>query len=180
MPTPARPFRRLGILSGVSKILVGVVLLSLPLWMEVDETGLWIGLGLSAFVILVGLYDLRKARRIDPDETFLTLDDLPLADQAAHVRRVMLIVGVLMPLVAAHHAFELYRLETGAVESVRLVVPVGFVYETLGFWPAVFVLPVLTVAGLAAMAVRLRRIRRRLAEAGDADDLDDFDDLADP
>jgi hypothetical protein len=37
--------------------------------------------------------------------------------------------------------YDLLRLENGDVESVRVWAPMAMLYETLGFWPAVLLLP---------------------------------------
>lgn len=37
--------------------------------------------------------------------------------------------------------YELLQLESGEIESVRVWVPIAMLYDTLGFWPAVGLLP---------------------------------------
>ena len=37
--------------------------------------------------------------------------------------------------------YDLSRLESGAIESTRVWAPIAMLYESLGFWPAVSVLP---------------------------------------
>jgi len=71
----------------------------------------------------------------------------------------MLIISLALKPAEAFTLYDLLRLESREVESVRAWAPIALLYELLGFWPAVLLVPSLwgIIIGLLMLRVRLRR-----------------------
>ena len=98
----------------------------------------------------------------------VTLEDYPLSEQPRQLYRYMWITGVGTALLGAWIAYQLMRLESGAVRSVRVWFAVVDIYESFGFWPAVLFLPALGALGLLALGWKLRSVRRRMRQPPNA------------
>jgi hypothetical protein len=56
-------------------------------------------------------------------------------------------------------AYQLAQVEFGSARSATVWAPVALVYELLGFWPAVLLLPALALFILLSLARKLRAIK---------------------
>ena len=121
----------------------GVVILSL------------LGLGGLAF----GAFFLRRHSRQDPAAPIQTVDDLPPAEGARQTRNLMWIVGIVLSLGSVFMAYQLAQVEFGSARSATVWAPVALVYELLGYWPAVLLLPALALFILLSLARKLRAIK---------------------
>ena len=138
-------------------------LVALVLWFNsgqpVETEGVVIlgllGLGGLAF----GAFFLWRHSRQDPTAPIQTVDDLPPAEGARQTRNLMWIVGVVLTLGAAFMAYQLAQVEFGAARSATVWAPVALVYDLLGFWPAVLLLPALAVFIMLSLARKLRAIK---------------------
>jgi hypothetical protein len=59
-------------------------------------------------------------------------------------------------------AFDLHALESGEKGSVRIFAPAAYLYNHVGYWPAVTVTPILGVLVLAILVFRRRSLQRRI------------------
>jgi len=60
---------------------------------------------------------------------------------------------------AAFMAYQLAQVEFGAARSATVWAPVALVYDLLGFWPAVLLLPALAVFIILSLGRKLRAIK---------------------
>jgi hypothetical protein len=142
-PTPLYArllFANLGLLTlGGGFTLGGVMLWRESKWFWVP---LLIGLLLLAFT---ALRMLRLAQHPNPAEAHPLPSDLPVDARLAIVRRGQWLMPLILIPYSVWVAYDLYRLETGAVDEVSLWAPVGDVYQYFGFWPGVLMMPLITV-----------------------------------
>jgi len=78
------------------------------------------------------------------------------ADQIASLKRLMYLFLPACIILSIWVIFDLNQLESGGADSVRLWAPVAFLYNQLGYWPAILFVPVL---GLAVLGLLWRQIR---------------------
>ena len=55
-------------------------------------------------------------------------------------------------------AYQLVQLEYGRAQGVTLWGPIAWIYYSLGFWPAVLVVPTFTLLVIAGLARKLRAV----------------------
>ena len=136
-------FRSFGMFAGGNVVLsaryfLGVIGLVVPIVGIIHGVAIWAGFG---------------ARVGDDDRA--TLDDLPIEQRASALRRLMLLFGGAIIVCTGMTAYELVQVEYGGEE--RMVwAPLAGLYDALGFWPAVLLLPALGLFGITAMARKLR------------------------
>jgi hypothetical protein len=109
-----------------------------------------------------GAYKLWRALQIPPDVPMAgSVDNLPENEQLPALRRNRIIVTVLFSFLSAWTAYDLRQLDTGAVDSTSTFAPSVLAYEFLGFWPAVSVLPALTLLAWWVITRRMRQVSGR-------------------
>lgn len=125
--------------------LIVLFILSLPLWAEVKDGEGFLIAGLIALV--AGFLAYRSIRQLKAtDETervYAPPADATPTEQAAYYRRFMYIGLAAFPLLTLITVWDLNGLESGAVESVSVWAPIGFLYEQFGYWAAVGSIPLL-------------------------------------
>jgi hypothetical protein len=89
------------------------------------------------------------------------IDKLPPEKQTGAVLRLMLIMGLALLPAAAITIYELLRLESDEVESVRVWAPIALLYDLFGFWPAVLFVPFVWGILIIALSMLLFRLRRQ-------------------
>jgi hypothetical protein len=77
---------------------------------------------------------------------------------ARRTRTQMLVIGLAFGLLSAFTAYQLVQLEYGGAQGVTLWDPIAWIYHSLGFWPAVLVVPTFTLLVIAGLARKLRAI----------------------
>jgi hypothetical protein len=125
---------------------------------------------IAAIFIGLGLFLLWLQRKQDSIDAFwgwvwrkvlgdVPIDKLPPAKRAAVRLRLMLIITLALMPAEAFTLYDLMRLESREVESVRVWAPIALLYELLGFWPAVLFVPALwgIIIGLLMFRFRLHR-----------------------
>src|SRR5215467_4523784 len=107
---------------------------------------------IASIFIGVGLFLLWLQRKQDSIEAFwgwvwrkalgeVPIDKLPPEKRAAARLRLMLIISLAFIPAEAFTLYDLLRLESHDVESVRVWGPIALLYELFGFWPAVLLIP---------------------------------------
>jgi hypothetical protein len=81
----------------------------------------------------------------------------PEPAQVERLRRVLWITPFIFAALTAIIVSDLCNLESGEVNSVRLWAPVAMIYDHLGFWPAVLIVP---VGGIVLIGAGLRKLRK--------------------
>jgi hypothetical protein len=105
-----------------------------------------------------GTVCLLRARK-SPEEI---LDDLP---PEKRLRVVMSLFGIAAIVGTWFTAYDLLRLESHEVDSVRVWSGIALVYNLFGFWPAVLLVPFCGGVGIIAMAVAQRALVRKMGKA---------------
>lgn len=145
---------------------LSVVVLVVGLAVAKDEIGVGFVLVMAAFFGARAWWSFRKLRQAPAGEqVVMNVDGLPVEDRAPALRRVTWIGGLAAAALAAWTAWSLWTLERGATESAYVWGPVGLVYRTFGFWPAVLVLPALCVLIVGSGWSKLRRLEREARDA---------------
>jgi hypothetical protein len=136
-------FRSFGMFArGISaRYFLGIIGLLVPIVGIIHGVAIWAGAG-----VRVG----------DDDRT--TLDDLPIEQRAAALRRLMLLFGAAIIVGTGMIAYELVQLEYGGAERAMVWAPLAGLYNALGFWPAVLFFPAVGLFGITAMVGKLRAV----------------------
>jgi H+/gluconate symporter-like permease len=165
MPTPPanrKVLHYFGYIYPILFIALGAAGLIVAAFARTVQGSLVVGLLGAAGVALGGFLAWRHSKH---DATApVTLDDYPLEEQPRQLRRYMWITGAATALLGAWIAYDLMRLESGAVRSVRIWFAIADIYESFGFWPAVLFVPALGALGLLALGWKLRSVRQRIQQ----------------
>jgi hypothetical protein len=146
-------------------IVMGVgLLVAMFLSPPTDELGLEATLFLGAvglFVLGFGAWSFRRHSRRGPTapRKTWTVDDLPLEERAAAVRRLTLLFSAAAIVGSGFTLYQLVQLELGWAQRVTVWAPIALLYDFLGFWPAVLLVPALGLLGIIGMASKLRAIK---------------------
>jgi hypothetical protein len=153
----ARYYRWVGwAMVGLAAVFAGMVV-----FMDTDRQGTIFLSALAALAGSIGGFRLWRAGRLHPESVvYGRVDAGPPDVQLSYLRR-MLPLGTLAFLgLSIWTAYYLHELETGAVESVEVIWPVGPIHAAWGYWPAVLALP---VTGVLCLGLLWRRRRRLVA-----------------
>jgi hypothetical protein len=146
-------------------IVIGVgLLVATFLWPPTDELGLeaTLLLGAIGFLMLgLGAWSFWRHSRLDPTvpRKTWTVDDLPLEERAAAVRRLMLLFSAAILVGSGFTLYQLMQLEFGRAQRVTVWAPIALLYDFLGFWPAVLFVPALGLLGIIGMVSKQRAIK---------------------
>jgi hypothetical protein len=146
-------------------IMIGVgLLVAMFLWPPTDELGREATLLLGAIGLLIlgfGAWSFWRHSRRDPTvpRKTWTVDDLPLEERAAAVRRLMLLFSAAIIVGSGFTLYQLVQLEFGWAQRVTVWAPIALLYDLLGFWPAVLFVPALGLLGIIGMASKQRAIK---------------------
>ena len=153
------PLRRLCLLRAVALLILALVCLCFPLLADVDAFGRNFLIALTALCVALALFNFWRARRAAPG-AFVTVDpqQASVPEQLRCYRRLLWMSSLAFPVLIAWTAYDLQRLETGAVASVRLWAPVVWLYRHGGFWPTLVSLAVLGLVCVATFAFKIRRL----------------------
>src|SRR5262245_1919352 len=145
----------------ITYMVVGVVIAGMPFFIDGGkDLEMTIILGLFGLCLFGwGAFGLWRHSRSDPAAPVYTVDDLPVDQRVRALRRFMVLVPIGFTPAAALMGYELMRVEYGWARSVSVWAPVAFVYNSLGFWPAVLLIPVLGLLLMMYLGWKLRAIR---------------------
>jgi hypothetical protein len=153
------PVRRLCIVRAICFFVLALGIGAFSFAPAVDAEGrifCYAGAGLCA---LIGLFNLWRARRSDPDAAVTPIPDrAPIPIQISYFRRMLLVSVIAFPILTVWVAYDLRQLETGAVERVTIWAPLVPIYEHFGYWPTVISLPVLGIVCCAVFIYKLRKL----------------------
>jgi hypothetical protein len=130
------PQRRLRILRGCVSLVIAVVIGAMP-WIysgQVDQVFICI---ITGVCILAAIFNFWLAKRT-PSNAVVTHNpqDLPTDKRIAYYTRMRWLTWAACPGLAIIAGWDLHQLEAGA-KQVRAWVPIAYVYENFGYWPAV-------------------------------------------
>ena len=147
--TPPTPSLADAIFAGIKPLIVGGVAIFILVTKPQDGAGVALWGGLALLFLGLGTWRIRRALRPAESSTIEEAADglshLPPDEQVAKIRRLRLIALVATWAFGAWAYVRLSAFERGDVPPERLWAPVAFLYNWLGLWPAVLVLPLVGV-----------------------------------
>jgi len=153
------PVRRLEIVRACKSFVVAGALVFLSLLIRLDELGRILCFVLVTTFVPSGAFQLWSARQTSSDAAVTLFPHrAPVPEQVRFCRPSLWLSAFVFPVLAIWVAYDLHQLETGAVDHVRLVAPLGFVYEHFGYWTAVLAMPVLGLLCCAVFGLGLRKL----------------------
>jgi hypothetical protein len=164
MPLSAEQSRRnhrIGYLHPIAYMVAGVALIVMPFIVgrADDFEGRLILVGLGAALVAWGAFSAWRHSREAPDMHVHTIDDLPPDQRVRALRRLMWIIPIGFTPATALIAYELAQVDYGGARSVSVWAPVAFLFNALGFWPAVLSIPAAGLLLILALAWKLRNVR---------------------
>jgi hypothetical protein len=160
-PAQSKLNHRIGYLQPIIYMVGGVAVLAMPLFIDgpKDLEGVIFLVLLGVGLLSWGAFTLWRHSKLDPTVPVHTIDDLPLDQRVRTLRRLILIIPIAFTPLAAFVGYELAQVEYGWVKSVRVWAPAAFLYNNLGFWPAVLLVPAAGLLLIMALAWKLRTIK---------------------
>ncbi len=145
---------------------IAVVIVLVGIFAAPDAEGLVLALIIGGVLGAVAGYHVWRLRRTKPQEQIVTrAEGLPVAQRPAALRRAVWTGGLGCLVLSFWAGWELWTVETGRAERATVWAPIAFVYEHLGFWPAMLTAPAL---GVLIVVSGLRKARAADAEARSA------------
>lgn len=141
--------------------MLGGIALVLLFTTKLDATGRTIALVMAGVGLPIAAYKIHRALKLPAAVPLATVDTLPEGERATALRRLRAIFVGAMAILAAWTAYDLRTLDKGEVDSVSTFGPAAAVYNLLGFWPAVSLLPALGIVGAWGITRRLREAEKR-------------------
>jgi hypothetical protein len=164
MNTDNPSLRRVRQLRGYGALVVAAALVVSLRWAPVAGSSSVVVSVVVALICLFGGVQLWLAHRTPPtvrvSSRYSDPNRLPLQQRVRYFRVQLLVSFVLFPILSAWTAYDLNRLESGSVASVRVWFPVSFVYEHLGYWPAVLAWPLSGAAICMVWFFKLKELTR--------------------
>lgn len=162
MSSQNSPARFQGLSYGIGLMLGGVIAIVSSALEPMDQSGLVIACVLGGVAILAGICMLWRWWRGHCESLPISLPEevhrLPPNQQIEYLQRIMKMSLVAFPVLTVWIAFDLTRLERGNVDSVMLWAPIIMLYQTMGYWPAVFATPALGILCFIAFNRRLKQL----------------------
>ena len=108
-----------------------------------DPTELIIG---TVCLLILGYrsYSSFRSHRAE-DETAVLLTEDNREEQLAYYNRIFYLALIVFPLLSVWTYTELSALESGEIYSASFWYPVVLLYDSLGFWPAALLFPLLGI-----------------------------------
>ncbi|TGK07693.1 hypothetical protein EHO59_06220 [Leptospira semungkisensis] len=134
--------------------------LSLPLWEELDQTGLILSIviGLAfAFFSYRMFKNLKNIR--EEEQAYVPPLDATVEEKITYYKKILYLSVVIFPLLSIIIILDLNSLESGSVESVRIWAPVAFMYEQFGYWAAILAAPILGILVISGLLRVIRLLR---------------------
>src|SRR5262245_6499109 len=150
----------------IPSVLVGIFSFALIIaGYAADELGFYFALVFGTVGFSVGAFRLWcfsiAAPKTPPYRTALdTVHELPLERRADALRRMMLAVGVATILATAVATYPLVQLHYGWKTRVSGWGGIADLYNFLGFWPALLLIPGVGLAVIIEMGIRRRAVRK--------------------
>ena len=144
-------------------IVIGVICLAMPVVAgpAKDAFGLYFALVFGTVCLGNGAFQLWRFSLADPKiPPYARVDDLALQQRAGALRRLMLPFCAVIILGTAVTTYQLVQLAYGWKGEVSVWAPVADLYNLLGFWPAVLLIPAIGLVGIVEAARKLRTIRK--------------------
>lgn len=152
-----------------ASLFVGLALFlgSLPLWVKAADTfGLVFVITLSAVFGIRAFFDFRSARKVRAEErAFAPPVDASIHQQKHYFKTCLVLGGLGAVILTIVNVMSLNSLESGREKSVWLLGPVGDLYQSLGYWPAVLSVPVLGLLVTGALYWKIRKIDEECPKA---------------
>ena len=123
---------------------------ALAFWLLVAFAGAF---GIAGVVLLVLAWRMPRDAEPPAEPT-----PAMVAAQVQYLRRALYMGIPAFVVSSVWVAWDLYRLETGAVQRVSVWVPVALLYDYFGFWPSVLFVPVLGAVCLPLLRRKIRRL----------------------
>ena len=167
MENRGTPLRRVRYLRAFGAFAAAAVLVVSQLMIPFDPPPIVALVVVVSLIVLFGVSQIWLARRVpadvlvDPPGVYKNINLLPPAERVGVIRRNLLGIAIVFPLLSSWVIRDLNKLEAGLAEEVRVWWPVGVVYEGLGYWPAVLILP---IVGATIVIVWLRKLIDARAE----------------
>ena len=154
------PVRRLCIVRACGLLVLALGIAAFSFAPDVDAQGRIFCYAAVGLCVLMGLFNLWRARRSAPGATVTPIPDrAPIPVQIYYFRRMLLLSAIAFPIMTIWVAYDLHQLESRAVERVTIWAPLVPIYEHFGYWPTVISLPVLGIVCCGAFIYKLRKLR---------------------
>ncbi len=169
MNTEDPPLRTARRLRGYGAFAVAGALAFFLVWAPFPGSATVTGSVVVALICLFGGVQLWLALHTPParrvSSRFSDPNRLPLPRRARYFRRQLFVCSVLFLVLSAWIAYDLSRLETGALATAPFRLPVTLLYERLGYWPAVLAAPTLGAAFCMFWIFKLNQLPRTEGDA---------------
>jgi len=165
-----QPFhRRLSLIRAIGCFLVAIAVASVPLFAEVDGVGVAFLMIFAGCFLLISAFHFWQYRRTAGASSAVPTHQATVHAESRSLKRWLLATILFFPPATAIVAYELHRFESGTIDEIRLWVPVAAMYESLGYWPAVLVVPAIGVLGVLVFLNQLRSLPRQEADAASSE-----------
>ena len=153
--------RRVRYLRGLGAFAAALVLVISQLLVPFDPPPIPALIVVVTLVVVFGLSQIWLARKVSADvlvelpQMYQNVNLLPPAERIRQIRKHLIGVSIVFPLLSFWVIRDLNRLQSGLRDEVRVWWPVGVVYDSLGYWPAVLSMPAL---GTTILLMWLRKL----------------------
>jgi hypothetical protein len=158
MLLPGTRVRRHYVISAVKLFVLAAAILLLPVLCEVDTVGLALIFVLSILSAVLGWVNLRHARQTPEDAVEPSILEEPVPIQLWYCRRALWVIAASFTILTAFMVYDINRLDDG---GGVLWQPSAILYQLLGFWPAVLVVPIPGILFCVALMYRIRKLRSK-------------------
>jgi hypothetical protein len=110
-------------------------------------------------LVLVSVFFFRQALNTHPEETgYRPPVDAPVSEHISYHRYRLILCLIAFPVLSAVTIYQLNLLEHHSARQVTVWVPVAAFYKLGGYWPGVFVVPLLGLWASFSHLLNLRRV----------------------
>ena len=146
----------LGIFVGLIALLTG--LFAVGIWVSPEDLSLSFRLEFPIVPLLmvgISFAAIRKARRLRQRSAASLVEVPPHVAQAARLRYMIAIQAIAVVVGSPLIAHVLREVEEGTLESTSIWAPIAWLYNSMGYGPALLVFP---LVGIATLFVLIRRL----------------------